>query len=48
MADGEPEVLLPPEESRLATTHAKFRAGVDGRASRTPSCARCNYAEALF
>jgi 2-oxoisovalerate dehydrogenase E1 component len=48
MAPGEPEVLLPIEESRRGLTHAKRRFGLD--ASGEPYSAReaLTYAEALF
>ena len=48
MADGEPEVLLPKEESRLATTHAKVRFGLDEDGKPLPKLRTLTYAEALF
>jgi 2-oxoisovalerate dehydrogenase E1 component len=47
LADGEPEVLLPREESRLKVTHAKNRFGLkDGKP--LPKLRTLTYAEALF
>ncbi len=46
-AEGEPEVLIPKEESRLKTTHAKHRFGLeDGKP--LPKLRTLTYAEALF
>jgi 2-oxoisovalerate dehydrogenase E1 component len=47
MADGEPEVLLPKEESRLKITHNKNRFGLeDGKP--LPKLKTLTYAEALY
>jgi 2-oxoisovalerate dehydrogenase E1 component len=47
LADGEPEVLIPKDESRLKTTYAKHRFGLkDGKP--LPKLQTLNYAEALY
>ena len=48
MAEGEPEVLQPIEESRLAQTQAKFRFGLDENGKSRPKLRTLTYAEALF
>src|SRR5690606_21134947 len=48
MAEGEPEVLLPLEETRLAATQAKFRFGLDETGKPRPKLRCVTYAEALF
>ena len=48
MADDEPEVLLPQEESRLAQTLAKHRFGLDESGKPLPKLRCVTYAEALF
>ena len=48
MADDEPEVLLRPEESRLQTTQAKFRFGLDESGAPRPRLRTLTYAEALY
>ena len=48
MEDGEPEVLLPKDESRLKVTEAKFRFGLDSSGNPTPKLRTLTYAEALF
>jgi 2-oxoisovalerate dehydrogenase E1 component len=47
LAEGEPEVLLPQEESRLKVTHEKYRFGLDGD-KPLPKLKTLTYAEALF
>ncbi|HXV98854.1 MAG TPA: transketolase C-terminal domain-containing protein, partial [Anaerolineae bacterium] len=47
LAEGEPEVLLPQEESRLKVTHEKYRFGLDG-GKPLPKLKTLTYAEALF
>ncbi len=47
LADGEPEVLIPKDESRLKTTYAKHRFGLkDGKP--LPKLQTLTYAEALY
>jgi 2-oxoisovalerate dehydrogenase E1 component len=48
MADGTPEVLQPLEESRLSSTLAKFRFGLDEDGKPRPKLRCVTYAEALF
>jgi 2-oxoisovalerate dehydrogenase E1 component len=48
MADGEPEVLQPLEDSRLALTRGKFRFGLDKNGKPHPKLRTLTYAEALF
>ncbi|MBI3244676.1 MAG: dehydrogenase [Chloroflexi bacterium] len=49
MADGEPEVLLPKEETRLKVTSQKSRFGLDAPGGQPLSKLKCvTYAEALF
>ena len=48
MADGEPEVLLPLEESRLRVTHAKHRFGLDEDGAPRSPLRALTFAEALF
>ncbi len=48
MAEGEPEVLMPPEESRLSATLAKNRFGLDESGKPLPKLRCLTYAEALF
>lgn len=47
MAEGDPEVLLPKEESRLKTTQAKHRFGLEN-GQPLPKLRTVTYAEALF
>ncbi len=47
MAEGEPEVLIPIEQSRLSQTRAKFRFGMEN-GKPTPKLKTLTYAEALF
>jgi 2-oxoisovalerate dehydrogenase E1 component len=47
MADGEPEVLLPKEESRLKQTYAKNRFGLEN-GKPLPKLRTLTYAEALY
>jgi 2-oxoisovalerate dehydrogenase E1 component len=47
LAEGEPEILLPQEESRLKVTHEKYRFGLDGD-KPLPKLKTLTYAEALF
>ena len=47
MAEGEPEVLLPKEETRLKATQAKFRFGLEN-GQRTPRLKTLTTAEALY
>ncbi len=46
--DGEPEVLLPKDETRLKTTLAKSRFGLDEEGKPLPKMRCVTYAEALF
>ncbi len=46
--EGEPEVLLPKEETRLKTTLAKSRFGLDEDGNPLPKMRCVTYAEALF
>ena len=48
MAEGMPETLLPLAETRLQTTQAKFRFGLDGEGKPLPKLRCVTYAEALF
>jgi 2-oxoisovalerate dehydrogenase E1 component len=48
MADGEPNVLLPLEETRLKVTREKFRFGLDENGSPHPKLKTLTYGEALF
>lgn len=48
MAEGEPEVLQPKEESRLKVTQAKHRFGLDAEGKPLPKLKTLTYAEALF
>ncbi|PJF24902.1 MAG: dehydrogenase, partial [Phototrophicales bacterium] len=48
MANGEPDVLLPLEETRLKVTREKFRFGLDETGSPHPKLKTLTYAEALF
>ncbi|MEW5957409.1 MAG: thiamine pyrophosphate-dependent enzyme, partial [Chloroflexota bacterium] len=48
LAEGEPEVLLPKEESRLKVTHGKFRFGLDENGQPRPKLKTLTYAEALY
>jgi len=48
MADGEPDVLIPIEESRLKTTLKKHRYGLDENGKSLPKLRCLTYAEALF
>ncbi len=48
MADGEPDTLLPLEETRLKTTLAKSRFGLDADGKPLPKMRCITYAEALF
>lgn len=48
MADGEPEVLLPKEKTRLAQTLTKHRFGLDEQGKPLPKLKCLTYAEALF
>ncbi|MEM6282141.1 MAG: thiamine pyrophosphate-dependent enzyme, partial [Chloroflexota bacterium] len=48
MADGEPDVLLPVEETRLKLTQEKFRYGFDSNGKPTSKLKTLTYAEALF
>jgi 2-oxoisovalerate dehydrogenase E1 component len=49
LAEGEPEVLLPQEESRLKVTHEKYRFGLNAaRGQLLPKLKTLTYAEALF
>jgi 2-oxoisovalerate dehydrogenase E1 component len=48
MADDEPDVLLPLEETRLKVTREKFRFGLDKTGSPHPKLKTLTYAEALF
>ncbi len=48
MGEGEPEVLLSKEESRLAATLAKFRFGLDEEGKPRPKLRCVTYAEATF
>jgi 2-oxoisovalerate dehydrogenase E1 component len=48
MADSEPDVLIPQEESRLKTTLKKNRFGLDEQGNALPKLRCLTYAEALF
>ncbi|MCB0195688.1 MAG: dehydrogenase [Anaerolineae bacterium] len=48
MADGQPEVLLPKDETRLSVTFAKNRFGLDADGQPLPKLRTLTYAEALF
>ncbi|MDX1995501.1 MAG: thiamine pyrophosphate-dependent enzyme [bacterium] len=48
MADGQPEVLIPKEESRLSVTQAKSRSGLDEQGKPLPKLKCLTYAEALY
>ena len=48
MAEGEPDVLLPKDETRLSTTLAKHRFGLDENGKPLPKLRTLTYAEALF
>ncbi|MEZ4671922.1 MAG: thiamine pyrophosphate-dependent enzyme [Anaerolineae bacterium] len=48
MAEGQPEVLQPLEESRLKVTQEKFRYGLDEQGNPLPKLKTLTYAEALF
>jgi 2-oxoisovalerate dehydrogenase E1 component len=48
LAEGEPEVLLPQEESRLKVTHGKNRFGLDENGQALPKLKTLTYAEALY
>jgi 2-oxoisovalerate dehydrogenase E1 component len=48
MADEEPEILLPQEETRLKQTLAKFRFGLDEGGGPRPKLRCVTYAEAIF
>jgi 2-oxoisovalerate dehydrogenase E1 component len=48
MAEGEPEVLIPQEESRLKQTLAKHRFGLDEAGKPLPKLRTLTYAEALY
>jgi 2-oxoisovalerate dehydrogenase E1 component len=48
MAEGQPDVLQPKEESRLKVTQAKFRFGLDETGRPRPKLKTLTYAEALF
>ncbi|MBZ0299959.1 MAG: dehydrogenase [Anaerolineae bacterium] len=48
MAEGTPEVLIPIEESRLKTTHEKFRFGLDEQGQPRPKLRCVTFAEAIF
>lgn len=48
LADCEPEVLLPKEETRLKVTQEKFRFGFDETGRPRPKLKTLTYAEALF
>jgi 2-oxoisovalerate dehydrogenase E1 component len=48
IAEGEPEVLQPKEESRLQVTYAKNRFGLDENGQPLPKLKTLTYAEALF
>ncbi|MEL6268307.1 MAG: thiamine pyrophosphate-dependent enzyme [Chloroflexota bacterium] len=48
MADGEPDVLMPLEETRLKLTQEKFRYGFDSSGKPTSKLKTLTYAEALF
>jgi 2-oxoisovalerate dehydrogenase E1 component len=48
MAEGEPEVLIPQEESRLKQTLAKHRFGLDDEGKPLPKLRTLTYAEALY
>ena len=47
MAEGEPEVLLPKEETRLKLLAKKYRFGLDEKGERYPKIRSLTYAEAL-
>jgi 2-oxoisovalerate dehydrogenase E1 component len=48
MMDGEPEVLLPKDETRLYKTYAKARFGLDENGRPLPKLRTLTYAEALY
>jgi 2-oxoisovalerate dehydrogenase E1 component len=48
MAEGEPDVLLPLEETRLKVTREKGRFGLDENGKPLPKLKALSYAEALF
>ena len=48
MAEGTPEVLLSKEESRLKTTHEKFRFAFDASGKAHPKLRTLTYTEALY
>ncbi|MCB9079428.1 MAG: dehydrogenase [Anaerolineaceae bacterium] len=48
MAEGEPVVLLPKEQTRLNVTFAKHRFGLDANGQPLPKLRTLTYAEALF
>ncbi|HVO44273.1 MAG TPA: thiamine pyrophosphate-dependent enzyme [Aggregatilineales bacterium] len=48
MGEGTPEVLIPKEQSRLKTTHEKFRYGLNEKGEPLPRMKCLTFAEALF
>ncbi len=48
LAEGQPEVLLPAEKSRLAVTQAKFRLGLAADGKPLPKLKCLTYAEAIY